>query len=272
MNMDIKNAMVRATEVAEILKALGYDAEATTVNKNGNEIVGITMGTGGNIKMNIYPRFDSDDINGIIKEVISQYEYRHSDEMDAYFNNLLKEFLDYDKVKGNIIPYLCKGVMKDVVTRKYLDLNVYYKFLKDDFSITIKKSHLDTWKITETELDIQATLNVKDKFEVTNIFDVISVPDIGMFMKVISRGNPIGSTYGSGALLFPELFANIDDGKDLAILPSSVHELIVIKPNDTDGKMMAEMIQSVNASGKVSPDELMSDHPYYYSEGVIKEG
>lgn len=270
--MDIKNAMVRATEVAEILKALGYDAEATTVNKNGSEIVGITMGTGGNVKMNIYSRFDSDDVNKIVKEVISQYESHHSDETDAYFNNLLKEFLDYDKVKGNIIPYLCKGVMKDAVTRKYLDLNVYYKFLKDDFSITIKKGHLDNWNITETELDIQATLNVKNKFKITDIFDIIPVPDIGMFMKVISRGNPVGSIYGSGALLFPELFANIDDGKDLVILPSSVHELIVIKANDRDGRMMAEMIQSINASDKINPDEVMSDHPYYYSEGVIKEG
>lgn len=93
---------------------------------------------------------------------------------------------------------------------------------------------------------------------------------------------------GAAEILDEELMRNI--AKDLgryAVLPSSIHEVIVVPLESTDVKddlqksALDEMIQSVNATNLAPwPDEILSDHCYVFdtrkrrltipSEGPIK--
>ena len=53
-------------------------------------------------------------------------------------------------------------------------------------------------------------------------------------------------------------------GGEFYILPSSVHELLIIPRNaDTDLKSLESMVQEVNAT-QVAPEERLSDHVYAY--------
>lgn len=73
-------------------------------------------------------------------------------------------------------------------------------------------------------------------------------------------------TYGAGVLLYPEVLQQIADntGSNFFILPSSIHEIILLK--DT-GEMSAEELQAIvigtNAEA-VPNEEQLSDEVYYY--------
>jgi hypothetical protein len=72
---------------------------------------------------------------------------------------------------------------------------------------------------------------------------------------------------GASCLLYPEILDQIGDklNADFYILPSSIHELILIID---DGKMnpisLREMVCEVNQT-QVAADEVLSDQVYYYS-------
>jgi hypothetical protein len=53
-------------------------------------------------------------------------------------------------------------------------------------------------------------------------------------------------------------------GQDYFILPSSVHEVLIVPKNDQmDLKTLESMVQDVNAT-QVAPEERLSDHVYAY--------
>ena len=72
-------------------------------------------------------------------------------------------------------------------------------------------------------------------------------------------------------------------GADYYVLPSSVHEVMIV-PDDGgfDSGELEEMVREINAT-QVAPEEVLSDHIYYYNcgegrllvngaEGTGKEG
>ena len=73
--------------------------------------------------------------------------------------------------------------------------------------------------------------------------------------------------FGATALFYPEVQARIADvtGGSYYILPSSVHELIVLPDNGTfDERELARMVQSVN-SCEVSPEEQLGNKVLFYN-------
>lgn len=72
---------------------------------------------------------------------------------------------------------------------------------------------------------------------------------------------------GAACILYDNLlkkFAN-DVHSDLYILPSSVHEVIIVpKKNAFDKSELADMVREVNEQG-VSQDEILSDNVYEYN-------
>lgn len=51
---------------------------------------------------------------------------------------------------------------------------------------------------------------------------------------------------------------------DFFVIPSSVHEVLLLKASDTDCMELNEIIREVNET-TVIPEEILSDHAYFYS-------
>lgn len=71
---------------------------------------------------------------------------------------------------------------------------------------------------------------------------------------------------GAAALLDSKTMEDISEklGGDFIILPSSIHECIVLPVNENmDRHTLEAMVQDVNA-GQVAPEERLSDHVYMY--------
>lgn len=72
--------------------------------------------------------------------------------------------------------------------------------------------------------------------------------------------------YGAAVVFYPDTLKKISDKfqEDLFVLPSSVHEMLVLPRSFSGGiGSLSDMVREVNAS-VVSEEEQLSDHAYYY--------
>ena len=275
------NEIRLATEVGRILEEMGITNEIRMIDKNGISHYGIIMGTG-NVRptMYVYELMENEprDI------AISMYkQYIKSMEDVSPVSNIAKGFDNYNIIKNKIIPCLMKAKVDDYVTRQYLDMYVYYRIILDgigDFaSVIIKEEHLNMWNVSEEDIYKQAINNTKGTYLVKTMMSIMcesigiseeearrmGLPDDGMYVIT----NKI-KTYGAGALLHTELFKNLaaDLKDDLWIIPSSVHELIIIPKSVGTEESITSMIQEVNAT-EVSETDYLSDHVYRCENTVV---
>jgi len=78
--------------------------------------------------------------------------------------------------------------------------------------------------------------------------------------------------YGAVTMLYPGILEKCAEiiGGDFCIFPSSVHEvLFCLIKGDEDAEELKEMVQDVNLTS-VSPNAVLSDHPYFYSTKTKK--
>ncbi len=77
---------------------------------------------------------------------------------------------------------------------------------------------------------------------------------------------------GANSILDPKTMEDISEkvGGDFYILPSSLHEVIILPDSpDMDKDVLEQMVRDINA-GEVAPEDRLSDHVYMY-DSVEKE-
>lgn len=212
-------------------------------------------------------------------------------------NNSLEDDFDpeslilFENIKERIVYKLVnyeknEDLLKTVPHKKFLDLAVvYYISIKEDIfesaSILINNAHLELWGKTMEDIDRLAKENSprilkpelksmaqtlmeiirheKKKPEDINE-DVLS--DCGMY--VLSNEK---KQFGASAILYDNVIKDFSESlnSDLYILPSSVHEVIMIPSILVDSvDKLNEMICEVNAT-QVPLIDILSNHSYYYS-------
>ena len=76
--------------------------------------------------------------------------------------------------------------------------------------------------------------------------------------------------YGAGVVLYPGFLESISGGKDLYMIPSSVHEWLYIEDCGAFTKeRLAEMLRTVNQE-VVAEDEFLSDDLYCWRGGEFR--
>ncbi|MBQ1749900.1 MAG: hypothetical protein II044_06300 [Lachnospiraceae bacterium] len=195
----------------------------------------------------------------------------------------LSFFTDFPKVKDHIIFDLIsqkknKRLLEDVPYIPYLDLAIVFRCLLDcddqgRSSILIRKDHMNHWQITKDELlklaknntptllpaHIQPMVELLESMLPEEELDEDALP-----MYILSNQTHLN---GAASILYQNVLKDFAEkqGKDLFILPSSIHEVLLVPViPDADREELDRMVQEVNAT-EVSQDEVLSDHAYYYS-------
>ena len=193
---------------------------------------------------------------------------------------------DYEKVKENIIPRLVnleqnKELLADRPYTVMDDLAVtYHVFLGEHeggtMSAPVTNAMLSMYGVDVATIHEQAVANLN---EVTpSVFKSMGQvmmemmgddfpaelmpPDDGL-MYVLSNKDKL---HGASALLDEKMMQKVSErmNGDFYILPSSVHETIIIPKNaEMDRETLEGMVRDVNAT-QVAPDERLSDHVYVY--------
>lgn len=78
----------------------------------------------------------------------------------------------------------------------------------------------------------------------------------------------VPDTLGATVLLYDDILKELSDlfEKDLIILPSSIHEVLILAADENDRQNLdhyTAMVKEVNAS-QLQDEEILSDHAYYY--------
>jgi hypothetical protein len=213
----------------------------------------------------------------------------YADILATYWNNLPEQnfdttiFTSFAKAKERIIMRVVsyernRELLAQVPHFRFLDLAVvFYCLLTADAtqqaSIPIYNHHLSFWGVDTDTLYDQALLNTPKLLphrmeDMSRILveilgeNVEDDPDIPMFV-LTNRYH----TFGASVILYDRLLKQLADsfGKDMVILPSSVHEVLLV-PVDTGADLayFDNMVREVNET-QLADDEVLSNHAYYFS-------
>ncbi len=219
----------------------------------------------------------------ILDEIIASYQnHVPSRSIDLSF------FMDYDKIKYRIIHKLIhyeqnEEILKSVPHFRYLDLAVVFCcYLSDtpdgNASILIYNHHLKLWHISAEHLYDLAIKNtpILLPYELKSMEDTLKnlCPDLPMIsmntaarsgMYVLSNTEKL---YGASTILYPNVlsFFAKSIGCDIYILPSSIHEVLLL-PQDSFSHIsdLNCIIKDINAS-QVLKEEILSDHAYRFEQ------
>ncbi len=283
-------------KVSQTVGKEGYVAVNKIMKNNGVELDGIViMNTNRILSPTIYlnefyEKYQAGiSTDNIVDEIISLHnENSCTLKIDPDF------FKSFEKIK----PYIAykivnyeqnKKLLEKVPYKNFLDLAiVFYLSLEMDngenVSALIYNSHLETWgtdKATIYKIAKENTpkllgcdfRNMKEilcevfaeQMQDEEFADFIRDSDRQVPMYILTNKK---RTNGAIAMLYRNVlkeFAN-DIKKDLYILPSSVHEVIVIpKEEDMDSETLTKMVREVNQE-EVSETEVLSDSVYIYDK------
>lgn len=230
------------------------------------------------------------DLDGILEDMIHIYED------GGTLPNINPDILtDFTQLKDKVVYKLIhthsnRDRLTDLPHIPYLDLSiVFYLFLEENelghMTAAVHYDHMNAWKITEEGLYKLASRNtprilpaeIKSMDEV--IKDLISSqPDDGFIKELWREQQESGTTSplyvltndygisGSCAILYDGLLKNFADqlGQDLIILPSSVHEVLLVPySEDINLEDLSYMVQYINLT-EVPVEDRLSNEIYRY--------
>lgn len=290
--MDYKTFIIETADTIRDIMGDEVEIKLTTITKNNNvKLDGLT------IKMeeeNVSPTIYLNDyyerylkeksINDIAYEVIAIYqENKVKKSFDINF------FTEFNNVKNNIAFKLInygknKETLSGIPYIKFMDLAiVFYCLVSSDLlgnaTILIHNSHMDMWQTDIEELYKVAQVNSEKLLTVqidnieTLLMDELGEEMKGIFdeeidnsqipMFVISNNTKVN---GAACILYKNVlkdFASVINS-DLYILPSSVHEIILIpKTIDSNPNDLKQIVKETN-DNHVEDEEILSYSVYEY--------
>ena len=205
----------------------------------------------------------------------------------------IRKFLSYDSVRENVVYKLInteknRELLEDIPHMEFMDLSIVFQCIVSleetgVASILIHNVHMKLWGVTAEDLYAAAKENTERllPYEIKSMTEVLyeirepenpgqgghdgygagsadSVP-----MYVLSNRNRVE---GAACMLYPGLIRGFAEkaGSSLYIIPSSVHELLLLPAEDCgEAAGIRDMIREVNDT-QVSDEEILSYSLYYY--------
>ncbi len=171
-------------------------------------------------------------------------------------------------------------MLENVPHKQMEDMAVVYRLVLDkdnagNGTILVTNNMMEQFGVTPEQLHEDAVKNapeirpseIKSMTEVLSEMmgnDFVQIPDPTdeqMFVATVPD-----KTRGAGVIAYPNFMedAAVKLEGDFYVIPSSVHEVILVKDN---GQMTAEqleaMVKDVNAN-QVAPEDRLTDHVYHY--------
>ncbi len=190
------------------------------------------------------------------------------------------------QIYARLVNYeLNRDLLEQVPHRKFLDLAImlYYRLpdqTMKDATIMIQNRDLEHWNVDEETLFQAALHNTfrEHSFHIKPIGELIGqlegdslteeeTDELSMCsMFVLTNSNGF---CGAISMINEELMGHIADsfGLNLILLPSSIHELILLPDSGLfSRKELNQTIQEINSKA-VAPTDILSNHSYYYDRG-----
>ena len=275
--------------------------EMRNVPKNNGQVLEalVIMDFGNGIYPTIYLQYyyerykNTGDLALAAEEIMETYRRaRVTSAIDLSFLS------DFDRVKGSITYRLISReknalMLEGVPHIPYLDLAIVFSCvlrIREGMvtSFMVRDSHAHAWETDAQTLLSLAQENtprifpfylkplihmLEEDFQMA-AFSEEDIPAAPFFAPHLSLNDfqppmyvltNIQKTGGACCILYPELLERFADqtGSDLYILPSSIHEVLLLPTDVLDRSILVSMLQDGNRT-LVSKEDYLSDQVYYY--------
>lgn len=236
-----------------------------------------------------YREYESDGMRfGEIVDEVCRLILKHEDDDALDFD--ISGFKRWEIVRENVYPKLFnaeqnKELLEEIPHRAFMDLAVvYYAVVRDSAredigTILIYNGHMEMWGQEEENLYQTAMMNMRADGEADlAIIETIVKRIVPDFIFPAASDNVPGNTnmyiltnrskrFGVAEILDKRTLRMIADkvGDRFIVLPSSLHETIVLPPKDeTEYEWLTKMVREVNDT-QVDVEERLSYHVYMYN-------
>lgn len=259
----------------------------TAVKNNGKERKGITVSEKGiHISPTIYleeyfQQFqEGKPIEKIVEKILQLYE-------EVKCSHPCEESLlqNYEELKGK---FACKLIhrgkneklLNDIPYVPWMDLAIVAFVLLEvspygTATVLVRKEHLEIWGLTEAQLFDEAKKNtpillpyqfctMRKLLREICPYAVDEGEEEEESLYVLS--NKLRS-FGAASMLYDGILEKVGQklGENYYILPSSIHEVIVVPESKSPVKQdLEEMVREINET-QVEEEEVLSDRVYYFS-------
>lgn len=264
----------KKVERKQITKNNGVQMDAVILQRDGEKVAPT-------IYLNdYYPQYlEGEELAAIIERILRLSEQKLDGEFDT------EQFLDFGRAREHILLKVIHAksneeLLKEIPHKIFLDLAVvFYYFLPDEGvngSILIRNEHTKLWDVTSEELYNVAMQNTPKELEpeikdmnavMSELFEDMPELEEEQFaeeapMYVVTNKKKF---YGAACMLYPGLLKTFAEmrNSDFYILPSSVHEILLIPFDLGVSEELSAMVREVNDT-QVMPEEVLSDHVYLY--------
>lgn len=203
----------------------------------------------------------------------------------------MKEFRDFDRAKNRIYCRIVNYELNDdrlfeIPHKRFLDLAITYYYQVEesilrDATITITNAHFSFWNISMEDLHEIAWKNTMVQFpsnlqnmedalkemlceeEQEELTELSDSQDSPVPMYLLSNAS---RCLGAICMMYPGALKEAAEHlhSNLFILPSSIHECILVPESRSFPKEeLEDMVISINTT-QLEPQELLSNHVYYY--------
>lgn len=286
--MNIENLIAQITDSIQRRLGSKCNVSTTKVTKNNGIVLnGLVFQEEGT---HICPTIYIDDFLeslalGVSMETVIQKILELYQKSDIQENIDVSNLAKFQNVKSRIIFQLINternaSLLNELPSVSFLDFSIIFKILIDSpaestATVTIGHTLMKIWNVSTEELYEAAKINtpalmayeLKSMSEIFVDFDDIPIQDNYCRMFALSNKQHVN---GCGCILYPHVLENFAQSirSDLFILPSSLHEVILVPfIKETDADALAEIVKYVNRH-ELSQEEFLSDHVYCYSRAT----
>lgn len=288
------------TVAARVRAIAGADAnvQVQEVRKNNNVMLhGMTiLRKGQNVSPTIY--LDSFyelleegmDVEHIVKRILEVYvRGLPKGNVDMEF------FRDFHRVRDRIVYRLVnrdknRELLREVPHMDFLDLAVCFCYSYEhpelgEGMILIHNTHMEMWETGHRELQQLAERNtprlMPAQFSsmdhaLRGVLEEEALEQLRQLQRETNKYLYVLSNdkrcHGASAILYPGALAEAARqlGGSFYILPSSIHEVILLKDDgQSDGRQLHEMIADINRN-QLREEEVLSDYAYRYDAAAGK--
>ncbi|SEK95927.1 hypothetical protein SAMN04487770_104156 [Butyrivibrio sp. ob235] len=201
----------------------------------------------------------------------------------------LETFKDYDTMKGTLAMEVVSAeknaeILETVPHKDMEDMAVVYRFVLGDTdqgsgTILVTNQMLDNYGVTPEQLHEDAVKNAPEirPLVIQGMGEVLAkqmgVEDLEMLglnippeQEQMFVASVEGNVHGAGVLAYQDFMDKASErvNGDFFILPSSIHEVLIIPDNGNfDLKSLENMVKEVNAT-TVDPADQLTDNVYHY--------
>jgi len=290
--MEMNAFALKVQKAIESKMGEGYQVKLQEVQKNNGVILQglLIMAENRNISPTIYLNsFWEYYERGIPFAIIVERILQIYEEDTPEENIDMSFFREFEKVKGQICFRLISAkqnqeLLQKIPHKNYLDMAIcfYYAYRGDvlgNGSILIYNTHMEMWNTTVEELYELACDNTPRILPWVKISMEEAIREMWgdepeeeehrafweqVPMYVISNSDHV---HGAASLLYADMLKELADReqKNLYVIPSSIHEVIVLQDNGNEDVMrLKAIIEEVNRT-QVEAEDVLSDNLYFYN-------